>query len=144
MGHPVLMGRLTYAAIGRPLPGRENVVLSRTLVRSLLPEEVRLFAEADDVRRTYGETALFVIGGAQIFREFFPDVARLLLTVVDADTGGDVFFPAWDRTAWTLVDRRRHPRDARHAYAFSIETYVRKSCGGCGDPSGLLPALGRG
>ncbi|MBT9282266.1 MAG: dihydrofolate reductase [Hydrogenibacillus schlegelii] len=128
-GHPVIMGRRTYESLGRPLPGRENVVLSRRLRPEDVPPEVHLFSSPDAVLTAYGGRPAFVIGGAEVFALFLPVVRRLLLTAVAADVGGDVFFPPWRREAWRKVSAVFHPADGRHAYPFVIETYERTGGG---------------
>ena len=119
LGKPVLMGRRTAQAIGRPLPGRTNLVLTRSgtapfdgqvVVRSL--DEARVHADGAD---------LYVIGGGEIYALALPLATRLHLTEVDATIdGADTFFPAFDRAAWIEVARRHHPADATHAFAFDF------------------------
>lgn len=105
-GHAIVMGRRTFESIGRPLPERRNLVVSRTLVAP--PPGVELFPSLDAAlaaaRTTDPEP--FVIGGAALYAEALPRATTLHLTEVDRDVSGDVRFPAFDRAAFRLVDRR--------------------------------------
>jgi len=118
LGKPILMGRKTYDSIGRPLPGRTNIVVTRQqlaipgcVVVGSLPEAL---AAAGNVP----EAAL--IGGAELFRLALPQVDVIHLTRVHADVPGDVFFPELDPTEWHEILIARHEIDERHAYAFSF------------------------
>ncbi|WP_436925221.1 dihydrofolate reductase [Halosimplex amylolyticum] len=111
MGHPVIMGRVTYesisAQLGGPLPGRTNVVLTRSGVDA--PEEVvqveSVEAAVEAAAGTGGATA-FVAGGATVYEQFLPRADRLVLTEVPGEPDGDTFFPEWERGDWTEVERR--------------------------------------
>ena len=126
MGHPLLMGRRTWESIGRPLPGRRSIVLTRdeqfsapgaTVVHSL--GEARAAAG--------GAERLMVIGGADLFRATLGAADVLHLTEVDADVEGDVLFPPWKREDWHEVWRESHPADARHAHPYSFVTLRRRA-----------------
>ena len=103
MGHPLIMGRLTYESIGSPLPGRTTVVLSRD--RGFRPDGATVAHSVDDAIDAAGEahgldTDIYVAGGEQIYRAFLPRAERMELTIVDAKPDGDAVFPAWDHDAW--------------------------------------------
>lgn len=125
MGHHILMGRKTYASIGKALPGRTNWVLSRSgdfappdckVVRSLREGQIGVG----------GEAPLLVIGGAEIYRLCLPHAVRIHLTLVHAKiTDGDTFFSAWRDSEWTESSRERHEADAKNAYAYSFLTLDR-------------------
>lgn len=123
-GHPVVMGRKTYESLGRPLPKRRNVVISRRdieiegckVVHSL--EEALALFEADE--------EVFVIGGAQIYAEAMPLADRFYLTVVEHPYEGDTQFPAWDRSVWHLVESERFEHGEAYPHPFRFETYERK------------------
>ncbi|TSC79246.1 MAG: dihydrofolate reductase [Candidatus Peregrinibacteria bacterium Gr01-1014_25] len=126
-GHPVIMGRKTYASIGRPLPERLNIVITRQ--SKLIIEGCTVVASLDDalrIARESGAQEAFVIGGGEIYR----DAARLAdviyLTRVHTTTDGDVTFPTIDPDAWREVAREEHPADEKHAHAFTFLTYERK------------------
>jgi dihydrofolate reductase len=109
-GHTVIMGRKTFESIGRPLPGRTNIVLTRN-TQFKAPDGVRVFSALDDALascRQTGETTAYVIGGAEIYRESLPVADRLVLTHVRQHVQGDTFFPAYDKTQWREVAREDH------------------------------------
>ncbi len=122
-GHTVVMGRRTFESIGRPLPRRRNVVLTR---RTDLPAGVEVVGSLDAIRPDEGETELFIIGGEAVFEAAMPRARRLCLTVVDADVAGDRFFPAVSPLQWERVESVHHPPDDRHALPFHFETYHRR------------------
>lgn len=127
LGKPVLMGRKTAESLGRALPKRRNLVLTRSgrapfdgmqAVATL--EEARALADAD------GAAALCVIGGAELYALTLPFATHLHLTHVDAEVDdADTFFPAFDRAQWRAVAREAHAADDRHAFAFEFVDYLR-------------------
>jgi len=109
MGHALLMGRRTYESIGRPLPGRKTLVLSRDRDRRI--EGVEVFndlEEAIEAASRQGETELFVAGGGEIYRLALPHAHRIYLTRVHRKVAGDVVFPPLDSSRWRLVWEERH------------------------------------
>jgi dihydrofolate reductase len=121
MGRPILMGRRTFESIGRPLPGRRNLVLSRTAA-SLPPgiEHVDSLAAALALCSAAGE--LCVIGGAELYREALPLATHLELTRVHAAIEGDVRFPPFDAAQWRETSCVEHGADERHAWALSFQS----------------------
>ena len=123
-GHPVIMGRKTYESLGRPLPRRENVVVTRQelaipgcgVVHSL-GEALALFDPAEE---------LFVIGGAQLYAAALPLASRFYLTRVFHPYEGDTCFPAWDEGAWRLVHSEAFAAGAEYPYPFAFELYERR------------------
>ena len=127
MGHHLVMGRRTWDSIGRPLPGRTMVVLTRDREASIPGcTVVHELDAALAVARAAGDEEVFVIGGAQIYALALPRADRLYLTEVDAEVEGDVRLPAFDRAQWVEVERQEHPADDRHAHAFAIVTLERR------------------
>jgi dihydrofolate reductase len=113
MGHHVVMGRKTWVSIGRPLPGRTNIVVSRN-GDLVVPHGVTRVAGLDEAierARTAGDDEVFVIGGAELYRVALPQAHRIYLTRVHADVDGDTWFPTLDESAWVEVARDSH-RDA--------------------------------
>jgi dihydrofolate reductase len=108
MGHPIIMGRNTWESIGKPLPGRTNIVLTRN-PQFRAPDAVRTFANLEAAlefcRQQRAETA-FIIGGAEIYRQSIGRADRLLLTHVRGCFSGDTRFPAFDRSQWREVSRQ--------------------------------------
>lgn len=125
MGKPVLMGRKTFDSIGRPLPGRCNIVLTRrpgwsaegvTVAHSL--DHAQALAREQALSRGLDEYC--VIGGEHIYRQALSRCSRIYLTEVDADVGGDTFFPGLEPGEWSEVFRENHSRDESHLYDFSF------------------------
>jgi dihydrofolate reductase len=124
MGKPVIMGRKTFESIGRPLPQRRNLVISRG--NASLPAGVERFASLDEALRSCATVdEVMVIGGAEIYRLALPRANRLELTQVEADVDGDTRFPPIDMASWRELRREYHPADAQHAYPMSFLTWER-------------------
>jgi len=129
MGHHLLMGRRTWESIGRPLPGRTTVVITRGSLD--LPAEVASVASAaslDDaieLARAAGDDEAFVAGGAEIYRQSLHRADRLYLTRVHAAPEGDTFFPEWEPNDWTVVSSEPHEADERHPCAYTFELLER-------------------
>lgn len=125
LGAPLLMGRRTAESLGRALPGRQNLVLTR---RGIAPyagmEPVASVSEA--LLRAASAPRLWVIGGAEVYALCLPLADTLHLTEIDTRTAGaDAFFPAWPSGRWREVARSYHPADARHVLAFDFVDYER-------------------
>lgn len=126
LGKPILMGRKTFDSIGRPLPGRLNLVLTRDL--RWHAEGVTVVHSVEEaLQRTRDSAELVAIGGAEIYRLLLPLAHRIYLTHVHADVPGDAFFPAFDPAQWDDVDYRTHPADERHAYPVTFVTLERRA-----------------
>ncbi len=124
LGKPVLMGRKTADAIGRPLPGRPNFVLTRS-GRAPFEGQVAV-ASLDEAIARADAPELLVIGGGELYALALPRAARVHLTEVDTVVeGADAWFPPLDAAAWREVAREHHPADARHAFAFDFVDYGR-------------------
>ena len=126
LGKPVVMGRRTFDSIGRPLPGRTNIVVSR---QPGLAIEGALVAQSLDaaLAAASGAPEIAVIGGAKIFRQVLPRTATIHLTRVHARIDGDVFFPDLDPAKWRETAVEHHAADERHQYAFTFVTLQRIS-----------------
>jgi len=126
LGHHVIMGRKNFVAMGRPLPGRTNVVITRNpdftaggspVVHSV--EEALKLAEQN------GEAEAFIIGGGEIYAASMALWDRLYLTRVEAEVEGDVFFPDWEASDWHKVYEEAFPADEKNEYPFTILQYER-------------------
>jgi len=125
MGRPVLMGRRTYESIGKPLPGRLNVVITRQSgFNAPGCVVVNALEAAWEAAGSAEETC--VIGGTTLFEETLPVAETIHLTEVLADVEGDTYFPAFDRRGWKEVEILRHGADERHAYPFRIVRLERE------------------
>jgi dihydrofolate reductase len=124
-GNPIVMGRRTFESIGRPLPDRRNIVMTRDPdyvapdcdVVSSVREALELVEDADEV---------MIIGGGQVYRDFLPHADRIYLTRVQADVEGDTYFPDIDEAGWRLVSSEPHAADEKHAYAFDVIVFERR------------------
>jgi dihydrofolate reductase len=96
MGHAILMGRKTYASIGKPLPGRENIVLSRTMPEESVPLGITLIRSLDELKEPTDDRDLFVIGGEEIYRLLLPKIQELYVTKVPRVIEGDTRFPEFE------------------------------------------------
>lgn len=125
VGKTVLMGRKTWISLGRPLPDRDNWVLTRD--PQFAAEGCRVFHHLDDALAAHAGDELMVIGGAELYWQTLPLAQRLYITEVDAHLDGDTHFPALDATQWRLVFEEPHPADDRHAYAYSFKLLERRA-----------------
>jgi dihydrofolate reductase len=124
LGKPIVMGRKTFDSIGRPLPGRLNIVVSRQ--RDLRIPECRVVSSLNEaICAAQAVPEIVIIGGAEIFRQALPQVATIHLTRVHADIPGDVLFPELAANEWREVATEYHPADERHAHAFTFSTLER-------------------
>lgn len=122
LGHPIIMGRKTWDSLGRPLPGRENIVLSRSA--DFRAEGGRVCHSLDDALATCGDRErVFVIGGGELYAQALARAHRLYLTEVKADVPGDSWFPEFDRTRFIEIERVHHTSDQAHAWAFDFVIY---------------------
>lgn len=130
MGKAMIMGRRTYESIGRPLPGRTSIVVTRDttfqapgciIVHSL--DDALAAAEQDT--RTRNTDEAMIIGGAGIFNELLPRADRMYLTVVHATFGGDTFFPGFDETQWRITHAHKTPADDANAFAMTLHVLER-------------------
>jgi dihydrofolate reductase len=118
LGQPVVMGRKTWQSIGRPLPGRRNIVVTRD--PALRPEGAETAASLDEALALAGDAAVVhVLGGAELYALALPLADELELTEIDAEFAADTFFPDWDRSRFALVARERHQTADGLRYAFS-------------------------
>jgi dihydrofolate reductase len=124
MGKPIVMGRRTWQSIGRPLPGRRNIVLTRQDGFAATGCEV-VASPAAALTAAGDAEEIMIIGGSQIYDLFLPKAARLYLTRVHADIDGDAFFPELDAAEWQLIASEAHAADDANDFAFEFRTYER-------------------
>ena len=125
LGKPIVMGRKTFESIGKPLPGRQNIVVTRDT--NYRRDGVTVVHDADAALRAAGAVPeIMVIGGAELFRTLLPRAGRLLLTRVHGNIDGDVVWPALDERAWRVVERESHSADERHAWPMTFEVWERR------------------
>lgn len=126
-GHPVVMGRRTYASIGRALPKRLNIVISRSAPR--LPEGVLVAGSLEEAIGLAGADRVMVIGGGQIYRQALPRADRMELTLIDAVVDGDTRFPAWAASQWRLAGMVSRPADEDNPSNLVFATFERVATG---------------
>lgn len=126
MGKPIVMGRLTWESIGRPLPGRQNIVLTRQADFTAQGCDV-VPSPADAIVAAADSEDIMIIGGGQVYELFLPQAERLYLTRVHAEVDGDAFFPEIDEDVWRLIDCEAHEANGSNEFAFDFKTYERRS-----------------
>ena len=124
MTHPIIMGRKTYESIGRPLPGRRNLVISRN--PDLVIEGVEIFNSIDAaMARCSAAQSVMIIGGANLYEQMMPYADYLYLTFIDHETEGDAYFPDWSDYQWTELSREHHTADDNNPYDYQFVTLKR-------------------
>lgn len=126
MGHPIVMGRKTYESIGKPLPGRENIVLTRDpdfqasgcLVFQSKAQLLNWIENQD--------LEVFITGGAEIFGLFMDEVDRLYVTQINDEFEGDTYFPIIDWSEWTMVSNRKGPKNDKNPYDYEFKIFHKK------------------
>lgn len=123
---PVLMGRKSFESLGKPLPGRLNVVITRQ--NNWKPEGATVVHSVEDAIKVataadYNEA--FIIGGGEIFKEAMPVADKIYLTRVDVNLEGDAFFPVMNPKEWLMVSEQSFPTDEKHAYAYHFQLWER-------------------
>lgn len=127
LGKPIIMGRKTFESVGKPLPGRQNIVITR---QPDYKQEgvwvVPSIAAAIDKARTFEGPEMFITGGTEIFKQALPLVQRVYLTRIHTIVEGDAYFPVIHEPEWTLVKEDAHQPDEKHKYAYSFQVWERR------------------
>lgn len=126
MGHPLIMGRKTHESVGRALPGRRNIVVTRMHTAYPGCEIAVSMEEALAAVKNDPSGEAFVFGGGEIYRQATEVADRIYLTRVRATVDGDAFFPEIDMKKWKEISREDHPADAENEHPFSFITYERR------------------
>ncbi|MFP5262692.1 MAG: dihydrofolate reductase [Blastocatellia bacterium] len=130
LGHHILVGRKTFQSIGRPLPGRQTVVVTRD--EGFRPEGCLVARSVEDgirLARERGESELFICGGAEIYAGSLRAADRMYMTLVHATVDADTFFPEWESGEWVEQEVARHEADAKNEFPFSFKVLTRKVAG---------------
>jgi dihydrofolate reductase len=135
MGHHIIMGRKTYESIGRLLPGRTTVIVTRQREYAVAGAVVAHSID-EALAACKGDAEVFVIGGADLFRVTLPVADRLYLTTVDAEPAGDVYMPELEPGAWNEISAESFDKDDKHAHAYRLVIYD-STRGGDGRPAPL-------
>jgi dihydrofolate reductase len=126
MGRHLIVGRKTFESIGKPLPGRELIIVTRNEnYRAEGCFTVHSVAEAISLARARGESEVFVCGGAEIYAQSIGLAHRLYLTLVEAEVAADTFFPEWDESEWAEQESLAHPADEKNQYPFTFKVWAR-------------------
>lgn len=126
-GHPILMGRKTYESIGRPLPNRTNIIITRNpSYEAPGCIVVQSINEAVESAASIGSNEIFIIGGAEVYKQLLPNIERIYLTVVHDVFDGDAFFPEFNANDWIEKERVKHDADENNEYAYSFILMERR------------------
>ncbi len=125
LGHAIIMGRKTWQSIGRVLPGRENIVLTRDQ-KFQAPGCVVVHSLEEILKSKRPEDECFIIGGASLYESALPIAFKLYLTEIDAVVEGDVYFPAFDYDEWQEIYRRKFVKNEKNQYNFTFRIMQRK------------------
>jgi dihydrofolate reductase len=126
MGHHIIVGRKTFDSIGRPLPGRQTIIVTRNA--GFNPEGCFIARSVDDaiqLARARGESEVFICGGAEIYAQAISAADRIYLTLVHADADADTFFPEWNRSEWIEREAESHAADEKNQYPFTFKRLVK-------------------
>jgi dihydrofolate reductase len=125
LGKPVIMGLRTFQSLGKPLPGRRNIILHFETIE--LPEKCELALSIPEaMEKVKDEKEAFVIGGAMIYKQFLPLASRLYMTYIDQEFTGDVYFPEFDMKEWKLISNVKGVKDYKNPYDYYFRVYERK------------------
>ena len=124
LNKPIIMGRKTFASIGKPLPNRRNVILTRN--KDFQANGCDIFHSKDEaLTNLKNEPEIMIIGGSSIYREFMPLATTIYLTVIDAVIEGDTYFPELEQNSWQLVNSAPHLKDQKNKFNFKVLTYKK-------------------
>lgn len=124
LGKPVIMGRKTHESIGRPLPGRRNIVITRQA--DYVADGCDVFHDVEAaLAAVQAEPEIMLIGGGELFKKVLPQASTLYITIIHASFDGDTYFPAWDANAWRLEQEESFPADAVNPYSYAFLTLKR-------------------
>jgi dihydrofolate reductase len=123
MGKTIIMGRRTYDSIGKALPGRKNVILSR----NLKDKDILVFDNLENALVNVGnEEEIFIIGGQDIYSQTINKANKLYLTTINDDIEGDKFFPHFDNSNWDIVDTKYYKKNKNNTHDFKSEILIKK------------------
>jgi len=124
LGKPVIMGRKTFESIGKPLPGRKNIIITRN--QEFKCEGCTVVDSIEKAKEYSVDVEAFVIGGAEIYKAFLPWADKLYVTLIDEKFEADVYFPQIDYSQWELISSEPGPKDDKNPYDYKFLVYKRK------------------
>lgn len=125
-GHTIVMGRKTFESLGRVLPNRKHIVLTRS--QQEFPEEVLVLHHIDELLqyiKNHPNEKVFLIGGGDLFQQMLPYVDKMFITEIDERFDGDIYFPSFDPSEWTLTSKETGPKNERNPYDYYHLVYER-------------------
>lgn len=123
-GHTVIMGRKTYESVGKPLPNRRNIIITR---QNIVVEGCEVVNSIEDaLKLCTGETEVFIVGGAEIYKQAMALTDRIYLTIVHQEFDADTYFPEIKETIWKETERQDHESDEKHLFPYSFITLERR------------------
>lgn len=125
MGKPIVMGRKTWESIGRALPGRQNIIVTRN--RAFRAEECTVVKSLDEALEAAAGDEVMIIGGGQLYQQALPLADRMILTLVDCEPRADTWFPDWNPEEWREINRRLQPADENNPLAYRVLNLERVS-----------------
>ena len=124
MGKPILMGRRTYISIGRPLPGRRNVVITRN--RNFVSPDLEIYHSPEEALTALADQPeVMLIGGADLIKQLMPKADRMYLTRIHSSFKVDIYCPEWSKHEWKLIAAEKHTADEKNLYAYTFFIYER-------------------
>jgi dihydrofolate reductase len=124
MGKPIIMGRKTFESIGKPLPGRRNIIITHN--KNYVAQGCDVFHSIDDALNALkNEVEVMIIGGANLYAQTMECASRLYLTEIDIEIDGDAFFPRLDLTKWQLVSEQKCAIDQKNQYAYCFQVWEK-------------------
>ena len=123
-GNAIIMGRKTWDSLGRPLPNRKNIIITRDF--NFKVEGAEVVHSVKDALKAAGEMKSFIIGGGQIYALALSEAAEMILTHVDTEVKGDTWFPEFNSNDWEAVESEKFPADEKNEYGFTVTRYIRK------------------
>lgn len=130
LGHHILVGRKTFESIGKPLPGRQTIVVTHN--KDFDPEGCLVVHSVEDgirLAQNRGESELFICGGAEIYAQSLGVADRMYLTLVHAVIDADTFFPEWESDGWVEEEASRHEADAKNQFSFTFKLLTKRDAG---------------
>lgn len=125
-GHTIIMGRKTFDSVGRPLPNRRNIVITRDATLKIDGVEVVNSLDKALEITNNEEKPVFIVGGAEIYRQALPKTQTIYLTTIHHTFEADTFFPAIDRNEWNVISAEQHKADDKNIYDYTFEVLERK------------------
>ncbi|PHS27143.1 MAG: type 3 dihydrofolate reductase [Methylophaga sp.] len=125
MGKPIIMGRNTHESIGKALPGRKNIIITKN--KKYKAEDcIIVHSKEEALNECKDEDEVMVMGGASLYKQFLPRADKLYLTLVHANLEGDTWFPQWYQNEWQQISREHHLADDKNEYPYSFIVYQKK------------------